>query len=101
MSPLELVRTKMQSQKLSYMEVGQALRSLIQQQGVLGLWKGLRATLLRDVPFSGIYWTSYEMLKSCYNVTNPTLMFSFFGGAAAGSVSTLNYSKIYYLTISR
>lgn len=103
-SPLELVRTKMQSQKLSYLggnrrdnknsinsppftEVGQTLRSLVVQQGVLGLWKGLRATLLRDVPFSGIYWTSYEAIKSFNNVTNPTLMFSFIGGAAAGSVS--------------
>lgn len=110
-SPLELVRTKMQSQRLSYMgechryeskipvlsipssfvylEVGQALGSLVKQQGVLGLWKGLRATLLRDVPFSGIYWTAYEMIKSYNNVTNPTTMFSFIGGAAAGSVSNL------------
>lgn len=75
------------------------MRSLIQQQGVLGLWKGLRATLLRDVPFSGIYWSSYEMLKSLNNVTNPTIMFSFCGGAAAGSVSTIEPLKYLRLQV--
>lgn len=52
-SPLELIRTKMQSKKLSYLEVHQALRSLLEYHGYMGLWKGLGSTLLRDVPFSG------------------------------------------------
>lgn len=78
--------------RFQFTEVGQALRSLLKQQGVLGLWKGLRATLLRDVPFSGIYWTSYEIIKSVSDVTNPTTMFSFVGGAAAGSVSNRKYN---------
>lgn len=52
-SPLELIRTKMQSKKLSYLEVHQALRSLLTYHGYKGLWKGLGSTLLRDVPFSG------------------------------------------------
>lgn len=54
-SPLELVRTKMQSKKLSYLEVHQALISLLKFHGYRGLWKGLGSTLLRDVPFSGKY----------------------------------------------
>lgn len=52
-SPLELIRTKMQSKKLSYLEVHQALQSLLKYHGYKGLWKGLGSTLLRDVPFSG------------------------------------------------
>lgn len=55
-SPLELIRTKMQSKKLSYFEVHQALRSLLEYHGYKGLWKGLGSTLLRDVPFSGNYY---------------------------------------------
>lgn len=55
-SPLELIRTKMQSKKLSYLEVHQALRSLLTYHGYKGLWKGLGSTLLRDVPFSGEFF---------------------------------------------
>lgn len=68
-SPLELIRTKMQSKKLSYRgkgqltgeaymcncsfsEVGIAVRELVRSQGPIGLWQGLTPSLLRDVPFS-------------------------------------------------
>ena len=53
-SPLELIRTKMQSKKLSYSEVSVAVRELVQLQGIQGLWRGLTPSLLRDVPFSGM-----------------------------------------------
>lgn len=72
-SPLELIRTKMQSQKLSYggilfcyiqyvvplaniflAEIGVAVRDLVKSRGLRGLWQGLPPSLMRDVPFSGI-----------------------------------------------
>ncbi|KAG8227651.1 hypothetical protein J437_LFUL007847, partial [Ladona fulva] len=84
-SPLELIRTKMQSQKLSYFEIGQAVRSLLRDEGIPGLWKGLSPTLLRDVPFSAIYWINYEGLKTAFSQENPNLGFSFLAGAFSGS----------------
>ncbi|XP_045030539.1 solute carrier family 25 member 40 isoform X2 [Daphnia magna] len=51
-SPLELIRTKMQSQKLSYREIGVAVRDLVKNRGLQGLWQGLPPSLMRDVPFS-------------------------------------------------
>ncbi|XP_053669482.1 probable mitochondrial glutathione transporter SLC25A40 [Anopheles marshallii] len=86
-NPLELIRTKMQSEKLSYREVGQAFRSMLRVQGVFGLWKGFFPTILRDVPFSGIYWTTYESIKKHFNVSQPTFAFSFAGGAVSGGVA--------------
>ncbi|EEB11269.1 mitochondrial carrier protein, putative [Pediculus humanus corporis] len=90
-SPLELVRTKMQSKRLSYLEIGQALKSLLQYHGVTGLWKGLGSTLLRDVPFSAIYWVHYEWFKSKFiplnEVQAPNVAFSFLGGALSGCVA--------------
>lgn len=88
-SPLELIRTKMQSEKLSYLEVGGALQKLVREYGIFGLWKGLFPTILRDVPFSSIYWTSYETCKKYFDVKDPTVGFSFCAGAASGSIAAL------------
>ena len=53
-SPLELIRTKMQSEKLTYREVQKFTKDTLKHEGILSLWKGLGPSLLRDVPFSGI-----------------------------------------------
>ncbi|XP_031628360.1 solute carrier family 25 member 40-like isoform X2 [Contarinia nasturtii] len=86
-SPLELIRTKMQSQRLNYYDVGKALKAMIEVEGVFGLWRGLGPTVLRDVPFSGVYWAIYESLKAQNDVTVPTCWFSLFGGATSGSIA--------------
>lgn len=88
-SPLELVRTKMQSKKLTYREIGVAIRSLVQQQGYLSLWKGFGPTVLRDVPFSSLYWANYEFLKIRFNQQSPTFGFSFMSGAISGSIAAV------------
>ncbi|XP_060834434.1 probable mitochondrial glutathione transporter SLC25A40 isoform X3 [Rhopalosiphum padi] len=85
-SPLELIRTKMQSKKLSYLEVHQALQSLLKYHGYKGLWKGLGSTLLRDVPFSGVYWIMYEHIKQISG--QPTsFMYNFLAGSIAGALA--------------
>lgn len=62
---------------------------LIKQDGVTGLWKGLFSTLLRDVPFSAVYWMNYETIKSFFGTTTPSFGFSFLAGAISGSVRTV------------
>ncbi len=37
---------------------------IIRQLGVLGLYRGSSACLLRDIPFSAIYFTAYFHLKT-------------------------------------
>ncbi|XP_076266848.1 solute carrier family 25 protein Shawn-like [Rhynchophorus ferrugineus] len=86
-NPLELIRTKMQSEKLSYSEMNEALKLLMKQSGIKGLWKGIVPTFFRDVPFSAIYWMSYESIKSLYGTDHPVMWQSFIGGAISGSIA--------------
>jgi len=88
-SPLELVRTKMQSQKLSYIEIAQAVKTLVSNQGLSSMWRGLGPTVLRDVPFSSFYWVSYEFLKTKFADRQPSFWFSFAAGATAGTVAAI------------
>jgi len=90
-NPLELVRTKMQSQKMPWSDVQKCLKELVKTQGVRGLWSGYTATLLRDVPFSAMYWPLYEQCKSTMNLytSNRDAFFvNFCSGAFAGSVAS-------------
>lgn len=89
-------------------DIKEVLKILIHQSGVFGLWKGVFPTLLRDVPFSAIYWMNYEMLKSLYGSGIPSFTFSFLAGAISGGVSSFthfyitiaNYILRYYLTLN-
>lgn len=86
-NPLELIRTKMQSEKMSYSEVGEAFKKMIKQFGVRGLFKGLLPTIMRDAPFSSVYWATYETFKRFKEITQPNLLESFMGGAIAGGLA--------------
>lgn len=57
---------------IAILEIKEVLRTLIQQSGIAGLWKGVFPTLLRDVPFSAIYWMNYESLKAVYGPGVPS-----------------------------
>ncbi|XP_048238612.1 probable mitochondrial glutathione transporter SLC25A40 [Haliotis rufescens] len=92
-SPLELIRTKMQAEQLTYSQITKSMRRAVQADGVLSLWRGLGPTLLRDVPFSALYWFSYENLKSYVLLTRGStdLRFSesFLTGATAGTIAAV------------
>ncbi|XP_016977126.1 solute carrier family 25 member 40 isoform X4 [Drosophila rhopaloa] len=85
-TPIEMVRIKMQSEYMTYSELWRVLRSLIRQHGVLGLWRGWPPTVMRDAPFSGTYWAAYEAMKRAFGVSEPTFLFSFLTGAVSGAV---------------
>lgn len=64
-TPIELLRTRLQASH-SKDGMSMVLRGFgdeIRAQGITVLWRGLCATLWRDVPFSAIYFASYEAGK--------------------------------------
>lgn len=64
-TPLELLRTRLQAShgRSSFTSVLEPLYREVQMHGFGVLWRGLSATLWRDVPFSAIYFTGYEAGK--------------------------------------
>ena len=64
-SPMEMFRTRLQattgpSGTGHFAATLRGLGDLVQTKGYTSLWRGLTLTMWRDVPFSGIYWWSYE-----------------------------------------
>ncbi|XP_029013953.1 probable mitochondrial glutathione transporter SLC25A39 isoform X3 [Betta splendens] len=92
-SPLELVRTKMQSRRLSYSELRVCIRSAVAQDGLLSLWRGWGPTVLRDVPFSALYWFNYELVKMqlCEQsgMSQANFSISFTSGAISGAIAAI------------
>lgn len=90
-SPLELVRTKLQAQHLSYRELGTCVRAAVAQGGWRSLWLGWGPTALRDVPFSALYWFNYELVKSWLSGLRPkdqtSVGISFVAGGISGMVA--------------
>ncbi|CBQ67603.1 related to mitochondrial carrier family protein [Sporisorium reilianum SRZ2] len=71
-TPLELVRTRLQASSRAQASLSSILRGLWVEMrttslrtggGPLILWRGLTPTLWRDVPFSAIYFAGYEAAK--------------------------------------
>jgi solute carrier family 25 protein 39/40 len=67
-SPLELVRTRMQAAsgttRTNHLtETFKGIKEMVGSQGYTSLWRGLTLTLWRDVPFSGLYWWGYETIR--------------------------------------
>ncbi|KAI5838388.1 mitochondrial carrier domain-containing protein [Morchella snyderi] len=66
-SPVELFRTRLQAAAAAdhtFASTLAGVRAMVAAEGVASLWRGLGLTLWRDVPFSGVYWFGYEMVKA-------------------------------------
>jgi solute carrier family 25 protein 39/40 len=95
-SPLELIRTNLQSTPQSasnphtLRSVLTSIRSLVRGQGFRYLWRGLGPTLWRDVPFSGIYWAGYEGGKSAFARRGLSgTWVAFISGAVSGTTAAI------------
>jgi solute carrier family 25, member 39/40 len=95
-SPLELIRTNLQSTPSlpntphTLRSVLSSLDGLVRAHGVRHLWRGLGPTLWRDVPFSGLYWASYEEMKQYLEKRGRSGPYvAFVCGATSGTAAAL------------
>jgi len=64
MIPFTVIKTRFESRAFNYSSTAHALSSILRTEGLRGLTRGLGPTLVRDVPFSGLYLMFYEQLKT-------------------------------------
>ncbi|XP_034144303.1 mitochondrial glutamate carrier 1 isoform X2 [Esox lucius] len=75
----------------------QLTRELLKDKGIAGLYKGLGATLLRDVPFSIIYFPLFANLNNLgkRGVEGPAPFYvSFLSGCLAGSTAAVAVNPV-------
>lgn len=67
-------------------DIGRSIRYMVAVEGVTSLWKGLIPTLWRDVPFSAVYWSLYEVSRTSVQDTLGRTSSAFVCGAFSGMV---------------
>ncbi len=60
-NPYELLKIRMQIQAAT--GTRKSLAQVARETGLRGLYTGLPATLLRDIPFNMLYFSTYAALK--------------------------------------
>ena len=64
LSPVEFIRTRVQATVANSDQTPiQVIRRVFYEDSFVSYWRGLGPTLLRDVPFSAIYFSLYELNK--------------------------------------
>ncbi|AEC09462.1 putative mitochondrial carrier domain protein [Arabidopsis thaliana] len=91
--PLDLVRTRLAAQRnaIYYQGIEHTFRTICREEGILGLYKGLGATLLGVGPSLAINFAAYESMKLFWHSHRPNdsdLVVSLVSGGLAGAVSS-------------
>lgn len=90
MAPGERIKCLLQIQhadaKPKYSGPMDCAKKLYKEGGIRSIYKGTYATLFRDVPASGMYFMTYEVLKTKLSPENgkPGMMLTIFAGGFAG-----------------
>ena len=86
-NPVEVIRTRLQADASK--TVKSEVRTMIKNQTFA---TGLKFTLLRDIPFTAIYWTINEKIRNSKAVRDnleSVFLKNFISGALAGSIAAL------------
>ncbi|KAG5355426.1 Calcium-binding mitochondrial carrier protein [Yarrowia sp. C11] len=89
-NPLEIVKIRLQIQGEVAKHTDAPKRSaiwIVRNLGLVGLYKGATACLLRDVPFSAIYFPTYAHLKKDYFGEGPNHKLAIWQLLVAGAVA--------------
>ena len=91
-APFELARMIQASSQTQASKQGlvSLMLSIISESGFAGLFRGYQSTVLRDVPYSAIYWLVFENSKAAFPETSLSVnSVNFLSGASGGIVAAL------------
>eukprot|EP01064_Diplonema_japonicum_P031574 TRINITY_DN5701_c2_g1_i2.p1 TRINITY_DN5701_c2_g1~~TRINITY_DN5701_c2_g1_i2.p1 ORF type:complete len:296 (+),score=68.97 TRINITY_DN5701_c2_g1_i2:45-890(+) len=90
-NPVDVVKIRMQVEKHKYPGMFSGMKDIARTEGARGLYKGLGASLCREMSYSGIRFGAYESFKELYGATDPKntpLYKKLAAGASAGMVGS-------------
>ncbi|XP_043252717.1 mitochondrial dicarboxylate carrier [Colletes gigas] len=92
--PLDLLKVHLQTQQEGKISILRLTGSIVQKQGILALYNGLSASLLRQLTYSTMRFGAYEVGKQTFETPGHSLLFSQklllagVSGAAGGVIGT-------------
>jgi hypothetical protein len=100
LSPVAVVKTRIEWADARTAPIGgggtaAAVRHIVRTEGWASLFSGLVPTIVRDAPFSGLYYTSYSQLKEALGAPAAVaaiplpLVRNFIAGLGAGALATI------------
>ena len=74
-NPIIIIKTRLEVVGFNeYNSIMDACRKIYLHEGLLGFWTGIKVSLIRDVPFSGVFYPIYNLFKKelviLYNIKN-------------------------------
>lgn len=69
--PLNLIKTRFESDMYNYGGIMNAFRSIVKKDGWIGLYRGVGPTLVRDLSYSGVYFPLYTKIKDWVSSFDP------------------------------
>ena len=68
-NPLIVIKTRLEVLGFQeYNSLTDAIKKVYKHEGYGGFFTGLKVSLIRDVPFAGIFFPLYELSKSFYSI---------------------------------
>lgn len=92
-NPMEITKIRLQMQSTLPPEQRVGTMGVVKQLGLRGMYQGSQATILRDVPFSFMFFPAYSNLKNAFareDGTNSLMSLLVAGCIAGGGAAGLN-----------